>query len=252
MLYTSIENLHQTSSLLLPFRSSAGWDLGAEAHFFFLHTGGLSSTVNGIVQFQRPISNSSTKPGLISFKMLSRRKLVALVAVQQMMVEIVVALTIFVYVFKFLRRRRLTRRKRGHIRYSINTKIPQQGCLGALDGTYIDVRVPEEDKGRYRTRKGHISVNVLGVCNMNMQFIYVLTGWEGSAADSRVLRDAVTRPHGLRVPTDPLELEIPDTTEPLLDGPAEFISTIETNPTWSNWRNELAESMYNEWLNCNG
>ena len=44
-------------------------------------------------------------------------------------------------------------------------------------------------------------MNVLGVCNPNMQFIYVLSGWEGSAADSRVLRDAVHRPESLRVPT---------------------------------------------------
>ncbi|KAK4400337.1 hypothetical protein Sango_1139800 [Sesamum angolense] len=29
-----------------------------------------------------------------------------------------------------------------------------KGCLGALDGTFIDVRVPEHEKGRYRTRKG--------------------------------------------------------------------------------------------------
>ncbi|CAL5324843.1 unnamed protein product [Camellia sinensis] len=34
-----------------------------------------------------------------------------------------------------------------------------------------------------------------------MQFIYVLPGWEGSASDSRVLRDAVNRPNGLKVPT---------------------------------------------------
>ncbi|KAL8495124.1 hypothetical protein ACS0TY_019333 [Phlomoides rotata] len=34
-----------------------------------------------------------------------------------------------------------------------------------------------------------------------MNYIYVLSGWEGSAADSRVLRDAVTRTHGLKVPT---------------------------------------------------
>ncbi|XP_028085400.1 uncharacterized protein LOC114286431 [Camellia sinensis] len=34
-----------------------------------------------------------------------------------------------------------------------------------------------------------------------MQFIYVLLGWEGSASDSRVLRDAVSRPNGLKVPT---------------------------------------------------
>ena len=71
--------------------------------------------------------------------------------------------------------------------------------MGALDETFIDVRVPEDEKGRYRTRKGHVAINVLGVCNPNMQFIYVLSDWEGSAADSRVLRDAVHRPGGLRV-----------------------------------------------------
>ncbi|XP_057779518.1 uncharacterized protein LOC130998101 [Salvia miltiorrhiza] len=56
------------------------------------------------------------------------------------------------------------------------------------------------DKPRYRTRKGQISTNVLGVCDRNLQFVYVLSGWEGSAADSRVLRDALNRPHGLKVP----------------------------------------------------
>lgn len=34
-----------------------------------------------------------------------------------------------------------------------------------------------------------------------MNFVYVLSGWEGSAADSRVLRDAVTRPNGLKIPS---------------------------------------------------
>ncbi|KAG6526690.1 hypothetical protein ZIOFF_016691 [Zingiber officinale] len=33
-----------------------------------------------------------------------------------------------------------------------------------------------------------------------MQFIYVLPGWEGSAHDCRVLRDAISRPTGLKVP----------------------------------------------------
>ena len=57
---------------------------------------------------------------------------------------------------------------------------------------------------RYRTRKGEIATNVLGVCNRHMNFIYVLPGWEGSAADGRVLRDAVTRRSGLKVPTGKL------------------------------------------------
>ncbi|KAJ9542050.1 hypothetical protein OSB04_028556 [Centaurea solstitialis] len=75
-----------------------------------------------------------------------------------------------------------------------------KNCLGALDGTYIKCLVPIEEKPRYRTRKNDIATNVLGVCSQDMQFIYVLTGWEGSAADGRVLRDALLRPHGLKVP----------------------------------------------------
>ena len=43
-------------------------------------------------------------------------------------------------------------------------------------------------------------MNVLGVCTPNMEFIYILPGWEGSAHDGRVLCDAISRPHGLKVP----------------------------------------------------
>ncbi|XP_020259584.1 uncharacterized protein LOC109836081 [Asparagus officinalis] len=75
-----------------------------------------------------------------------------------------------------------------------------KNCLGALDGTYIRVRVALENKSRYRTRKGDIATNVLGVCSQNMQFIYIRPGWEGSTADSRVLREAITRRNGLKVP----------------------------------------------------
>ncbi|KAL1560834.1 hypothetical protein AAHA92_11004 [Salvia divinorum] len=74
------------------------------------------------------------------------------------------------------------------------------GCLGALDGTYINVLVGSEDKPRYRTRKGQVATNTLVVCTRDMRFVYVLAGWEGSAGDARVLRDAVTRTRGIKVP----------------------------------------------------
>ncbi|KAG6532740.1 hypothetical protein ZIOFF_006590 [Zingiber officinale] len=77
---------------------------------------------------------------------------------------------------------------------------PFKGCLCALDGTFILVTPPKEEKQRYHTRKGGIATNVLGVCSPNMQFIYVLPGWEGSAHDGRVLRDAISRSTGLKVP----------------------------------------------------
>ncbi|KAL0462164.1 UNVERIFIED_CONTAM: hypothetical protein Slati_0104000 [Sesamum latifolium] len=81
-----------------------------------------------------------------------------------------------------------------------------KGCSGALDGTHVEVRVPDSDKGRYRNRKGQINTNVLGVCNTEGKFIYVLSGWEGSAADGRVLRDAVHRAGGIKVPTGACQL----------------------------------------------
>ncbi|CAN1281882.1 hypothetical protein LINPERPRIM_LOCUS17873 [Linum perenne] len=74
-----------------------------------------------------------------------------------------------------------------------------KNCLGALDGTHIKVRTKIADQPRYRNRKGEVSINVLGVCNPSAEFIYCLAGWEGSAHDGRVLRDALTKPNGLRV-----------------------------------------------------
>ncbi|GJY15541.1 ALP1-like protein [Tanacetum coccineum] len=43
-------------------------------------------------------------------------------------------------------------------------------------------------------------VFITPLINPNMQFIYVLPSWEGSLHDGRVLRDAISRPQGLRVP----------------------------------------------------
>ncbi|KAL0308783.1 UNVERIFIED_CONTAM: hypothetical protein Sradi_5820600 [Sesamum radiatum] len=148
-----------------------------------------------------------------------------------------------------------------------------KGYLGALDGTFIDVRLPKHEKGRYRTRKGQVAVNVLSVFNPNLQFIYVLSGWEGSAADSHVLRDAIHRDGGLHVstvieklqhvsyvvpfansliqneiPDDLLELEIPDARDSVAEINVECVSTIENNPIWSAWSDDLASAMYAEWL----
>ncbi|CAN1316278.1 hypothetical protein LINPERPRIM_LOCUS30013 [Linum perenne] len=75
-----------------------------------------------------------------------------------------------------------------------------KNCLGALDGSHINVRVPLDMQTRYRDRKGNTSINILGVCTPKLEFIYCLSGWEGSAHDGRVLRDALARPNGLKVP----------------------------------------------------
>jgi len=68
-------------------------------------------------------------------------------------------------------------------------------CVGALDGTHILAWVPEShiNKSAYRNRKKDLSQNVLAVVDFEMNFVYVLPGWEGAANDSRVLNDAIAR-----------------------------------------------------------
>lgn len=63
-------------------------------------------------------------------------------------------------------------------------------CIGALDGTHKLALPPDHLEGRYRNRKGVHSINVLAACNFSLFFVYVLSGWEGSACDSAVFEDA--------------------------------------------------------------
>ena len=69
-----------------------------------------------------------------------------------------------------------------------------EDCIGALDGTHVRASVPIEDQDRHRNRKGVLSQNVLAAISFDdLKFSYVLAGWEGSAHDSKVLNDALSR-----------------------------------------------------------
>jgi hypothetical protein len=54
-----------------------------------------------------------------------------------------------------------------------------KNCLGALDGTHVKVTVPIRLKGRYRSRKGDIVTNVLGVCAPDRYAVYIYSTWLG-------------------------------------------------------------------------
>ena len=63
-----------------------------------------------------------------------------------------------------------------------------------MDGTHVSVWPPKHATQAYRSRKATVTTNVLCVCNMDMQFIYVHVGWEGSANDSRMLEETIGDP----------------------------------------------------------
>lgn len=52
----------------------------------------------------------------------------------------------------------------------------------------------------FRGRKNHATQNVMAVVDFDLRFTYILAGWEGPAHDALVLRDALERENGLRVP----------------------------------------------------
>ena len=74
-------------------------------------------------------------------------------------------------------------------------------CLGAMDGPHIRVKVTSAKALKFRCRKGFPSQNVLAACTFDLKFTYVLAGWEGSASDSRIVKNALySREDKLKIP----------------------------------------------------
>jgi len=72
--------------------------------------------------------------------------------------------------------------------------------VGAIDGTHVPANVPVEIQEKFWGRKEGTIQNVLAAITFDLKFIYVLAGWEGSAHDSRVLGNALSRLSGLKIP----------------------------------------------------
>jgi hypothetical protein len=62
-------------------------------------------------------------------------------------------------------------------------------CIGPIDSTNIKENVPTSEKPKYIGRHGYTSQNVMGICDFDMWFIFVVTSWPGSVHDTRVLLD---------------------------------------------------------------
>ncbi|KAK6939553.1 Myb/SANT-like domain [Dillenia turbinata] len=73
-------------------------------------------------------------------------------------------------------------------------------CVGAIDRTHVRVKVFGTNATRYCGRKDHPTQNVLAACSFDLKFTYVLLGWDGTASDSRIIKNALTREDKLVIP----------------------------------------------------
>jgi hypothetical protein len=75
-------------------------------------------------------------------------------------------------------------------------------CIGAIDGTYIPVKVPSSKVLQYVDRHGYSSQNVLAICDFDMRFTFVVAGWTVSVHDMRVFNDTQNK-YGDKFPHSP-------------------------------------------------
>lgn len=87
-------------------------------------------------------------------------------------------------------------------------------AIGVIDGTHIACSPTAEDQHTSQDRKGGLTQNCLAACTFDLRFVYLHTGWEGSAADSLIYH--CTRAADLSIP--PGKFYLADAGFPACDG----------------------------------
>ena len=68
------------------------------------------------------------------------------------------------------------------------------GCVGATNNTHVSARVGTDLANKFRGRKRDMTWNIFVACDFDLNFIYMLSGWKGSAHDTRVLEHVISEP----------------------------------------------------------
>ncbi|EOA29250.1 hypothetical protein CARUB_v10025524mg [Capsella rubella] len=112
--------------------------------------------------------------------------------------------------------------------------------------THIPTMIVGNETASYQNRKEILSQNVLDACNFDLEFIYVLSGWEGSAHDAKVLNDALTRIINRFEVADEGSCDEQGVVQ-TNSGGDQFLGTQKKQREYANeWRTTIATSMWND------
>lgn len=63
-----------------------------------------------------------------------------------------------------------------------------QTVVGAIDGSHIRIKPPQQHRIDYLNYKGFFSINMLAICDANARFLDVYVAYPGSVHDTRVMK----------------------------------------------------------------
>ncbi|KAK6911149.1 hypothetical protein RJ641_023242, partial [Dillenia turbinata] len=66
-------------------------------------------------------------------------------------------------------------------------------CIGAIDGTNVHVKIGCAEAPKYHGRKDYPTQNILIAWLFDLKFTYVLSRWEKSVSDSKILKNSLRR-----------------------------------------------------------
>ncbi|KAJ2942724.1 hypothetical protein O0L34_g14912 [Tuta absoluta] len=72
------------------------------------------------------------------------------------------------------------------IKQKFATFSGMRGCIGAIDGTFIEIKAPKEHAHVFICRKCFYCIQLQAVATPDLQFLDVFTGYPGSVGDRRV------------------------------------------------------------------
>uniref|UniRef100_A0ABM0GNC9 Putative nuclease HARBI1 n=1 Tax=Saccoglossus kowalevskii TaxID=10224 RepID=A0ABM0GNC9_SACKO len=121
---------------------------------------------------------------------------------------------------------------------SFRQKTGFPGVIGAVDGTHIYIPGPSHHRNSYINRKGFPSIQLQAVCDSNLRFTDVYTGWPGSVNDARVFKNSPVR--------NVLHNELPPNLH-LLGDSAYALSTYVLTPYRDNGHLNAVEKQFNKY-----
>ena len=65
-----------------------------------------------------------------------------------------------------------------------------QDALRAINGSHFNAHITASDQDALCDCNGALTTNALAICDFNMWFLHIQSGWEGSVADAQMFHDA--------------------------------------------------------------